>query len=462
MKLLLKKCSKWVSSDLDWKFLLLILPPLSLLFYLSLSSFPTITTSTFTFNNPFSTFAPFKSVFNNNAPLPPPNSLLNRSSLLPPAFANQAETRSRNDEPLFSPVLLNKPATKEELDQSRIAVCLVGGARRFELTGPSIIQKILKEYPKSDLYLHSPFDSKAYKFSLLKAAPRISAVKIFRPKPINTTESQVRVLSPRNSPNGIQGLLQYFNLVEGCLTMIQAHQRRNNFTYDWIIRTRVDGYWNAPLSPDDFIPGAYLVPPGSSYGGLNDRFGLGDYNTSVVSLSRLSLIPELDSAGYHLLNSEGAFKAQLTIHKVPYITKRLPFCVVSDRSYDFPPPRFGVPVAALSSPGPLSGAKCRPCTPSCTDHCIGLVMNRLYKGWSWTNWANNTLQLCDAHAEWESGWQKLFDEVAGDKLAAARRRVEDLRMEQCVRDFAEMKKKTAYWEAPPVSQICQLALSASA
>lgn len=206
MKLLLKKCSKWVSSDLDWKFLLLILPPLSLLFYLSLSSIPTITTSTFTFNNPFSTFAPFKSVFNNNVPPPPPppNSLMNRSSLLPPVFANQAEIRSRNDEPLFSPVVLNKPATKEELDRSRIAVCLVGGARRFELTGPSIIQKILNEYPNSDLYLHSPFDSKAYKLSLLKAAPRISAVKIFRPKPINMTESQVRVLSPRNSPNGIQ------------------------------------------------------------------------------------------------------------------------------------------------------------------------------------------------------------------------------------------------------------------
>uniref|UniRef100_A0A0V0IE80 Putative ovule protein n=1 Tax=Solanum chacoense TaxID=4108 RepID=A0A0V0IE80_SOLCH len=437
----MKKCSKWVSSDLHWKLLLLILPLLSLLFYFSLSSISAIASNT------FSTFAPLNSFFNNNAPVPP----------LPPVFTNQ--TGLDRSEPLFPPVFLNRSVTKEELNRSRIAVCIVGGARRFELTGPSIIQKILKEYPNSDLYLRSPLDSNAYKLSLLKNAPRISAIKIFKPKTIKETEFQVRVLSARGSPNGIQGLLQYFNLVEGCLTMIQAYQHKNNFTYDWIIRTRVDGYWNSPLSPEDFIPGAYLVPSGSSYGGLNDRFGLGDYNTSVVALSRLSLIPELDAARYHLLNSEGAFKAQLTIHRVPYISKRLPFCVVSDRSYDFPPPRFGVPVAALSSPGPLSGAKCRPCTPPCTHHCVGLMMNKLYRGWSWTDWANNTLQLCDAHAEWESGWQKIFDQVAGNKLAAARQRVENLKMEQCVKDFAELMKKTAYWDAPPVSQICRLGLS---
>ncbi|XP_027772078.1 uncharacterized protein LOC107018102 isoform X2 [Solanum pennellii] len=401
---MMNKCSKWVSSDLHWKLLLLILPLLSLFFYFSLSSISAIASNT------FSTFTPLNSLFNNNAPLPP-------SPSHPPVFSNQTEKKTGLDrsEPLFPPGFFNRSVTKEELNRSRIAVCIVGGARRFELTGPSIIQKILKEYPNSDLYLHSPLDSNAYKLSLLKTAPRISAIKIFKPKTIKETEFQVRVLSARGSPNGIQGLLQYFNLVEGCLTMIQAYQHKNNFTYDWIIRTRVDGYWNSPLSSEDFIPGAYLVPSGSSYGGLNDRFGLGDYNTSVVALSRLSLIPELDAARYHLLNSEGAFKAQLTIHRVPYISKRLPFCVVSDRSYDFPPPRFGVPVAALSSPGPLSGAKCRPCTPPCTHHCVGLMMNKLYRGWSWTDWTNNTLQLCDAHAEWESGWEKIFDQVAGNK-----------------------------------------------
>ncbi|CAH9115837.1 unnamed protein product [Cuscuta epithymum] len=351
-----------------------------------------------------------------------------------------------------------EPLPSAELNRSRIAVCLVGGARRFELTGPSILQRILRAYPNSDLFLHSPLDSNAYKFSLLRAAPRIASVKIFKPAPINATESQTRVLTAAHSPNGIQGLLQYFHLVEGCLEMIQAHQLRNNFTYDWIIRTRVDGYWSARLQPEHFIPGRYVVPSGSAYNGLNDRFGVGDWNTSVAALSRLSLIPKLDAAGYEQLNSEGAFKAQLMTHNISYLTRRIPFCVVTDREYDYPPGRFDVPVAAISSRGPLSGAKCRPCTAVCTGPCVALVMGSLDKGWSWTDWASDSLQLCDAHADWEHGWENIFDRAAGKKLASARMRAKGLGFGRCVNDFEVMKQKTASWLAPPGAEICRLGL----
>ncbi|KAJ4702253.1 hypothetical protein OWV82_025361 [Melia azedarach] len=301
-------------------------------------------------------------------------------------------------------------------------------------------------------------DRNAYKFSLLKVVTRLASVRIFEPKPINETESQVRVLSAAGSPNGIQGLLQYFNLVEGCLKMIESYQQRNNFKYDWIVRTRVDGYWNAPLDPGNFIPGQYLVPLGSNYGGLNDRLGIGDLNTSMVALSRLSLIPQLDSAGFHQLNSETAFKAQLTRQRVPYLAKRFPFCVVTDRKYTFPPSRFGVPVAALSSRGPLSGAKCRPCTAVCQGPCVADVMRSLYRGWSWTNWENGTVELCDAHGDWERDWEKIFDRVAGKKLASARKKFRALDVEKCMDDFKKMKKRAFSWEAPPPEDICVLGL----
>lgn len=255
-----------------------------------------------------------------------------------------------------------------------------------------------------------------------------------------------------------QGLLQYFNLVEGCLTMIKSYQAQNNFTYDWIVRTRVDGYWSSPLSPDSFIKTRYVVPPGSSYGGLNDRFGVGDFNSSVVALSRLSSIPQLNSSGFYQLNSERAFRAQLTTKKIPFTFKRLPFCIVTDRRYEYPPSRFGVPVAALSSHGPLSGTKCRPCTVVCSGPCVGNVMNRLDRGWSWTEWANATMDLCDASGEWETGWQKMFDNTAGNKLAAVRKRVEVLKVEDCVANFENMRRRTTIWEAPPPLKICELGL----
>jgi len=98
----------------------------------------------------------------------------------------------------------DRGSNKEELLRSKIAVCLVGGARRFELTGPSIIENILKEYPNSDLFLNTPLDSDTFKFSLLKFAPNVAAVRIFHPEPLPVNESHVRVLTAHNSPNGIQ------------------------------------------------------------------------------------------------------------------------------------------------------------------------------------------------------------------------------------------------------------------
>lgn len=426
--------TRWL-PDLNWRLLLLIFP-LSLLVFLSLSSAAI---------NPLSAIAPFRSIFsrNPNTTTTPFNSPYHPSS-----------TRTVDELKLTL-----RRRKKKELDRSRIAVCLVGGARRFELTGPSIVENILKEYPSSDLFLHSPLDGNSFKYSLLKNAPRIASVRIFQPKPLPETESEVRVLTSRNSPNGIQGLLQYFNLVEGCLTMIKDYQQQNNFTYDWIVRTRVDGYWSAPLDPENFIPGRYLVPPGSSYGGLNDRLGIGDLNTSTVALSRFSLVPALDSAGFRLLNSETAFKAQLTTQGIPYLTKPLPFCIVTDRKYGFPPGRFGVPVAAMLSPGPLSGAKCRPCKPVCEGSCVADVMRWLYKGWSWTDWANGSLLLCDAHGDWEKGWEKVFDRGAGKKLAAARKRVRGMVLKQCVDDFEEMRRRVVNWDAPAPVEICRLGLS---
>ncbi|KAK9748491.1 hypothetical protein RND81_02G061200 [Saponaria officinalis] len=347
---------------------------------------------------------------------------------------------------------------KSELAGSRIAVCLVGGARRFELTGPTIVNRILNELPNSDLFLNSPLDANSFKLSLLKSAPRVASVRVFEPELILESESQLRVLTAANSPNGIQGLLQYFNLVEGCLTLIDAHQKEHGFTYDWIVRTRVDGYWSAPLTPSSFVPGQYVVPPGSSYGGLNDRFGVGDYNTSKVALSRLSLVPDLDYFNYTSLNSETAFKAQLKTHNISYQTLPLPFCIVTDRKYSFPPSQFGVPVASLYSRGPLNGAKCRPCKPVCVCECVANVMAGLSEGWSWTPWRNDTLGMCDAGGEWEAGWEDAFDKAVGVQLAQARRRVVSLNVEQCIKDFEVMKGKAAKWDSPPLEEICKLGL----
>ncbi|KAG9443168.1 hypothetical protein H6P81_019022 [Aristolochia fimbriata] len=417
-------------AEVDWRHRFIVLVPLSLFLYISFS---------YAVGTPFS----LGSAFVTGGRLSSDAARTSRLRHAPPSESLEVAAR------------LEKKAA---LKRSRIAVCLVGGARRFELTGPSLIRNVLGKYPNSDLFLHSPLDKGAYKFSLLKDAPRIAAVKIFKPEPMPETEAQNRVLTSSGSPNGIQGLLQYFNLVQGCLSLIDAYQERHNFTYDWIVRTRVDGYWSGPLTGDHFVPSKYVVPSGSRYNGLNDRFGAGDPKTSRAALSRLDMIPLLDAAGYRLLNSETAFKAQLTVASVPYRADRLPFCIVSDRTYGFPPESFGVPVAAMSSRGPMSGAKCRPCKPVCAGPCVADVMGALNKWWSWTEWDKGSLQLCDASGPWEDGWEQEFDRVAGKKSAAARKRVAELGMEECAKDLGATKNRTEIWEAPEPAEICKLGL----
>ena len=178
-------------SDLDWRLLLLIIPPLFLFLFVSLSANP---------RNPLSSIAPLRSFILSHTIFQLPGNTTFNTSASPSATPSRAVKNPSDSE-------VNRwRKRKDELKRSRMAVCLVGGARRFELSGPSIVDMILKEYPNSDLFLHSPLDQNSFKFSLLTSAPRLASVRIFEPEPLPYTESQLRVLTAANSPNGIQVL----------------------------------------------------------------------------------------------------------------------------------------------------------------------------------------------------------------------------------------------------------------
>lgn len=96
----------------------------------------------------------------------------------------------------------------------------------------------------------------------------------------------------------MQGFLQYFRLVEGCVSMIRDFQAATGTSYSWVVRTRVDGYWAGPPPPLSSLAAAhYTVPQGNHAGGYNDRLGIGTPAVSFAALSRLGALEKISRAG---------------------------------------------------------------------------------------------------------------------------------------------------------------------
>lgn len=351
---------------------------------------------------------------------------------------------------------LEQEEVEEQQEQRprRVAICLVGGLRAFQLTGPSIGKYLLDVYSEADLFVHAPVDTDVHKLTLLTGRPHLASVKLFVPSRLDETQLAKEVLTASGSPNGIQGLLQYFKLVEGCWGLIEDYEARHNFKYDWVIRSRVDGFWNGPMPPiEAFNSSRYYVPYGSDFGGLNDRLGVGTRATSEVALRRMSLLPQIHQQGYRDINSEASFKAQFNTSHVEVELNRFPFCVLSVRTYKWPIGPHGIPVASISSKGALNGAKCRPCKPSLVGGAAQKALNKS-SGSRGAIGPTDDAELCDAHLGWEKNWEQIYDAVAGPDLAEVRQSMSNRTVDECMEDMQRFHRQWEFWSAPSAEDLC--------
>lgn len=359
----------------------------------------------------------------------------------------------------------SSPSTKEAFaplynGTKRIAVCLVGGARMFELTGSTIRKNLLNAYNNTDVFLHSPLDQDSHKFTLL-AGRNLRVARIFTPKPLPESPLTAEVITSWGSPHGMQGLLQYFNLVEGCYAMVRRYEVLHKFRYDWIIRSRVDGYWNGPLPQiEDLDVKYYYVAAGNDFTGLNDRFGMGNPHTSRAASARLSMLPAIHKHGWRSLNSESAYKAQFELLNVDYRRIQIPFCVMTLRREAFPPAPYGLLVLSMAGAGPVSGSYCRPCEREANATYGQEIVDNCLRNWNWPGVMASKVTVCDAEQPWPANWRQVASEVyARDMHGEAIPDFDSRPLQRCVREMEAFQMQWDVWDSPSAETICRRAYS---
>eukprot|EP00850_Spirogloea_muscicola_P018876 SM000178S03441 [mRNA] locus=s178:11443:20006:+ [translate_table: standard] len=330
-----------------------------------------------------------------------------------------------------------------------MAICLVGGLRQFELTGPSLVEHLLAGYEHADVFVVAPLDADAYKVQLL-GGTNVAAVRLFEPTELPVDETAMRVLAKRASPRGRQGLLQYLALVEQCGQVIEDAEAAGGFAYSWVLRTRPDGLWSGPPPPLASLDAAsYYIPHGSDYDGLNDRLSLANRSASRVGLAWLSTLPELRAkAGAVAIGAEKHMEELLKLGGLLGAVRRarFPFCVLTKRSFRFPPAEpLHTPVVPIGFDGADGGKYCWPCRPARQSS----LDPRLRQWFGTKHFCNTTSQ------EWPPQWRRLFDKAVTEGAAHARQHFAKHRnLYHCVRGLANFKRTVPTWEGPSALAVC--------
>ena len=255
----------------------------------------------------------------------------------------------------------------------------------------------------------------------------------------------------------MQGLLLYFQMVEGCWDSIQAHQRESGKHYDWVLRIRADSYWNGPPPPlDQLDPLNYTLPIGLNFGGWNDRAGIGGPSSSQVALQRLSSLPRVVDTTHHT-NSESEYKTMLAASHVNVSQHDFSFCIYTRRyltpTLMLPLQNNDVPLLSIRTEGPLNGAYCRACTPD----MIGEEALQFYQNFSNPFGSNASPQFCKGSQPPDfEGWGTEFDASAGPEAADIRHDVMNRNFSECVLAFRVLETSAGY-VGPPAEVACQLA-----
>lgn len=199
----------------------------------------------------------------------------------------------------------------------KTAVCFTGQCRALEITHENIKKNLLEPLGDADVFMYISENSSSDKAHMYMDPTEI----IIEPDPsldltnINHMQAEER--------GGINGYMQMLYGMKKCNEMRKNYEKKNNFQYDRIVRSRLDvKYFNKiPTDFDEYNIEDYIyIPDFHCWSvvqghGYNDRFAVGSRNNMNIYLSEYDFIKKY-SLLKHVIHAESTLYYHLNHHNI--------------------------------------------------------------------------------------------------------------------------------------------------
>jgi hypothetical protein len=199
----------------------------------------------------------------------------------------------------------------------KVAVCFSGQLRSIDLTQKNIRKFLDEKFDDYKIFAHIPKDTFSENFSsyfpnsiiLIEDDPVIRRTKL-KNKQFTSVESKFTNLKAAKFAH----MQQLYGIYMSNNLKID-YEKKNNFTFDWVLRTRTDlKFYPGDLKLESLDDKYIYTPNFHHWKGINDRFVLGNSLNMDIFANLYSFIKKNRVSGF---NAENIFRNYLNHHNIP-------------------------------------------------------------------------------------------------------------------------------------------------
>lgn len=213
---------------------------------------------------------------------------------------------------------------------NKLAICISGSLRSIEYCLNNFIENIIlpnQKEMKIVIFYYIPNDINATKIDVLKKTLEDICESFYLIKddislPVPNVIWKGRPTYKnidKVSTAGINGYLQQLYGIQQSYLMMENFEKKNNTTFDYVLRVRNDVIFNNPVLLNKFIKDAIIVPDFHRWTGINDRFAFGKKNLMKHYMLMYTNIYKLSNNTRTIINNAEHFaKINLCVNNVSY------------------------------------------------------------------------------------------------------------------------------------------------